>query len=594
MEKPIENKARKRKESEALKFEPRPMVGWYDARQLLGTAVKTVVSSVFGAYSDKREIQAALVKCNDYDYSDREEIWIDYMSDTGDGFHSTFSMANLLSADQLTVDGIETFKGDILVLGGDQVYPVATREDYENRLRGPFDAACRNQVSSPPNGKEEKEHHLYAVPGNHDWYDGLSNFIKIFCQGRTIGNWLSRQCRSYFAIKLPHNWWLWGIDIQLSADIDYPQLQYFDSIVKKMSKGDKVILCTAEPSWTFTTRKKDRSYENLKFFEQRYIIDKEMELAITIAGDLHHYARYELISHGQVSHKITSGGGGAFMHPTHNLKDELNLREGSYFLQKTFPEKEKSRKLAFWNLAFPLFNPQFAFFMGAFYVLFAWELQEATKSGHTFFQKISLYEPQLENLRLFTNDILNILLMNPLLVFVIAAVIFGVTKFTDTNASKKNYLWVLGTMHGLVHILIGFGLFWLLSYWLGPIKTMDISHLGTISLLTVLIFVSGGLLGCLVMGLYLLITNLLFRIHDNEAFSAIKWAGYKNFLRMHISREALSIYPIGLEKTARWKKQGKRYEPNNPLITKLVDKVITIKSNKHEKESPGLPVITDR
>ncbi|MGV3585378.1 MAG: metallophosphoesterase [Adhaeribacter sp.] len=570
-------------------YTPKKMVGWYDARQLLGTAVKTVISSVFGSYSDKREIQACLAKPDTYDYSHLNEAWVDYMSDTGDGFHSTFTMANLLSEPEQEVDGYPTFKGDILVLGGDQVYPVATRNDYKNRFRGPFDSACRNQYEhqKAANLISEKEHHVFAIPGNHDWYDGLSNFIKIFCQERTIGSWLTKQHRSYFAIKLPHNWWLWGIDIQLEADIDHPQLQYFDKIAaKKMQPGDKIILCTAEPSWVFTTRNNDKTYDNLKFFEQRYIVQNGFELVVTLAGDLHHYAHYALTENGKTYHKITSGGGGAFSHPTHNLKDELNLREGKFKLQATFPTKAQSRLMAWRTLIFPWFNLQFAAFMGFFYLLFAWLLQE---NDHAFVAIINQYPLDFNGFTNYTNHVLNIVLFSPFMVFFIGLAIFGVTKFTDTKSSRTPFLWLLGLGHGCVHILNGFILIWLCSHLA---FAMDISVWRQIGVLTVVLFVAGGLTGCMVMGTYLFICNLVFRIHDNEAFSSFKYSGYKNFLRLHITAEALSIYPIGVERTAIWKKEGKIYHPDQEVKTKLVDEVITIKTKKYEEAPQSVPVLT--
>ncbi|MDB5262862.1 MAG: putative phosphohydrolase, partial [Adhaeribacter sp.] len=557
-----------------------------------------VISSMFGSYSDKREIQACLAKPDTYDYSHLDDIWIDYMSDTGDGFHTTFTMANLLAENERVVDGQETFKGDILILGGDQVYPVATRDDYKNRFRGPFDSACRNQSERQKLRKRNlriekpgKEHDLFAIPGNHDWYDGLSNFIKIFCQGRTIGNWLTRQHRSYFAIKLPHNWWLWGIDIQLEADIDYPQLQYFDKIAaKQMQPGDKIILCTAEPSWVFTPYHQNKSYDNLKFFEQRYIVQNGFELVVSIAGDLHHYAHYALADEEKTLHKITSGGGGAFLHPTHNLAEELHLREGDFKLQTTFPDRKSSRNLTFWNLAFPWFNLQFAGFMGAFYLVFAWLLQEATKNNmHTFMSEVSNFALSQTGWVKYLNYLFYLLLINPFMVFFIGLVIFGVTKFTDTKSSNTRFLWLFGLAHGIIHILNGFLLIWIFSRFTYP---LDIHLLFKILTLSVLLFVVGGITGCLVMSIYLLLTNLWFGIHSNEAFSAIKWTGYKNFLRLHITADALRIYPIGVRKTAKWQRTGKIYNPNREVKTILVDQVITVKSKKYEEASQSLPFLT--
>ena len=40
----------------------------------------------------------------------------------------------------------------------------------------------------------------------------------------------TRQTRSYFALKLPANWWLLAIDLQLGADLDEPQVQYFQKV----------------------------------------------------------------------------------------------------------------------------------------------------------------------------------------------------------------------------------------------------------------------------------------------------------------------------------------------------------------------------
>jgi hypothetical protein len=41
-----------------LGFVRKPMVRWLDPRQLVDTAVRVVVSGIFGAYADKRELQA--------------------------------------------------------------------------------------------------------------------------------------------------------------------------------------------------------------------------------------------------------------------------------------------------------------------------------------------------------------------------------------------------------------------------------------------------------------------------------------------------------------------------------------------------------
>src|SRR5690349_15973388 len=119
------------------------MVGWFDIKQLAGTAVKAGLSSIFGSYADKREAIAAISEFEIYDYSATPELWIDYISDLGDGFDSTYSMAHLLAQPHVNVkqsngSSVQLPKARLLILGGDQVYPVATRETYTNRFKGPY------------------------------------------------------------------------------------------------------------------------------------------------------------------------------------------------------------------------------------------------------------------------------------------------------------------------------------------------------------------------------------------------------------------------------------------------------------------------
>jgi hypothetical protein len=40
-----------------------------------------------------------------------------------------------------------------------------------------------------------------------------------------LGGWLLPQERSYFALRLPHNWWVFGVDLALTGDIDMCQLR---------------------------------------------------------------------------------------------------------------------------------------------------------------------------------------------------------------------------------------------------------------------------------------------------------------------------------------------------------------------------------
>lgn len=63
----------------------------------------------------------------------------------------------------------------------------------------------------------------FAIPGNHDWVDGLQIFQRYIHHKSWLGGWLLPQEKSYFALKLPQGWWLLGLDLALENDIDMCQ-----------------------------------------------------------------------------------------------------------------------------------------------------------------------------------------------------------------------------------------------------------------------------------------------------------------------------------------------------------------------------------
>src|SRR5262245_15673293 len=136
------------------------MVRWYHPSQLVKTGINVAVSTIFGRNSDYRLLEALRtpLTCEFYDHSvecvittqngreevmnrpeqKRSEIWIDYVADTGDGWHSTYSVA-LNVAQDLQLDAPDhtstsTRRGQLLILGGDEVYPVASRSNYKRKL----------------------------------------------------------------------------------------------------------------------------------------------------------------------------------------------------------------------------------------------------------------------------------------------------------------------------------------------------------------------------------------------------------------------------------------------------------------------------
>src|SRR3954454_6212609 len=84
-----------------LGFKPQRSVRWLDPPQLMDTAWRAAVSTIFGSYSDKREVEARLSKALIEDRNAEDEVWIDYAADLGDGFRPTHTVARALAAPSL-------------------------------------------------------------------------------------------------------------------------------------------------------------------------------------------------------------------------------------------------------------------------------------------------------------------------------------------------------------------------------------------------------------------------------------------------------------------------------------------------------------
>jgi hypothetical protein len=531
-------------------YQPSPMVNWFEPRMLFQTGLRSVVSSLFGNYADRRETEAALspVSQEEWDYYKTEykdEIWMDYIGDTGDGFNSTFSVASLAAKPYLTVinkDGkpIEIPRAKLLFLGGDQVYPTPAGGLYKQKFTTPFETALPEDRTV----SEKDTPHMYAIPGNHDWYDGLSGFLKLFCQQRKIGNWQTKQHRSYFARPLPCNYWIWGTDIQLDEDIDKPQLDYFQNVATtQMEPGAKVILITAEPAWIYKhLNKDDKTYDRFRFFIDNYIVDKNgkrFELATVLTGDLHHYSHYCTNENGiEADHYFGAGGGGAFMHLTHNLPKDLDKVKQHLTLEKTFPSKAQSKKMLSGNLSFFRKNTWFSFLIGIIYLFVFWILKSNNRgvlelSGHT-------------SLLGFLSHTCGVLLKAPFLCILSVGIIAGFWKFTDTTTYAKGVQW-FGALHGLWQCTSIYASIWLLA------QLPCLNNWYGMYVYLALLIVVGGIWGGFIMGIYLYLSNRLFGNHIDEASSSLMGEDYKCFLRMHIKNDQLTVYPIGIKtSTKKW------------------------------------------
>lgn len=109
-------------------------------------------------------------------------VWIDFVADTGDDRDISLAVGRML-ARSYTVDhdgAPRTLpRGDVLLFGGDIAYPVATADEIYRRLVAPWNEAFR-EVEPSRAGAPVPRRVLLGVPGNHDWYDGLDGFGRLF------------------------------------------------------------------------------------------------------------------------------------------------------------------------------------------------------------------------------------------------------------------------------------------------------------------------------------------------------------------------------------------------------------------------------
>ncbi len=385
----------------------RPATAWLSLRELVRSGIQASKATDFGEYADARRSQAARPFEIYRTTGSRDHYVIDYLADTGDGYDATYAVARSVLG---SAEGAQPAEhSDLLVLGGDQVYPVASVQNYDDRLKTPFlDARTVRaaQLGVDRTHLPDFDGLVAAIPGNHDWYDGLVAFERNFAEGyikrrASVGppqgpeilqvpaalgdRMLGRntfQSRSYFALQLPHGWWLWGVDIQLDSYIDAEQLAYFSYARHQIADHERVILCTARPSWT-DDRRLDQGYyttnrETLTWFVNRFFATPsevaepapDHPVPLVLTGDKHHYVHYrrapgsaETPNPAGPQHLVTCGGGGAYLSSTHHMKDPITVpwqtdarRPSRYELRETFPTVSDSKALRrqFWRI--PLLN----------------------------------------------------------------------------------------------------------------------------------------------------------------------------------------------------------------------------------------------
>ena len=509
-----------------------------------------------------------------------DDFWFDYVADMGDAFDPTMCVAWHLGRDGLQRSEIDPAlhvdpefglpdlfpgmleedipallpRGQLLVMGGDQVYPNGTTARYRDQVVGPYNIAWERPLegSTPDDshGGGTDESGLLAIPANHDWYGGIGPFQDAFCARRKIGGWRTAQDCSWWSARLAHGWWIWGIDTALDGTINHDQFEYFRSARDQMGPDARLIACTPVPLWRLRERHVDH-LDNLA----RFFFGLGVAPEVYLSGDYHIAALHRRErTDGVPEWHLTDGGGGAFQHPVHNLDrlipnsygglpDTTVDDGGPFHLIGSWPTNNESREGTggWWHLLFDRAAvPLIA-------TLAAIQLPIMALAG-------SDHRGEAENLRsamqTATDDLVPAGGIASAAVILLAT--FGLAKATSSARGATWWARSVGFGHGLMQAMV-----FLAARVLGNLSVRGTTGSVEGFASTVVTWLTlggaaivGGVASIVVLGSYLRFANRQFRMHDNESYSARHSGDNRHFSRFRISPDGtLSCFVVAFRRT---------------------------------------------
>lgn len=281
------------------------------------------------------------------DRKELDEFSFVVIGDTGEGDSSQYSVVpSLLAA---------SAGSEFAVIASDVVYPAGDVNEYVEKFFRPYAA-----YPQP----------IYAIPGNHDWLDGLAGFMQHFCHAQpptekfrppAHARWprvaaglhqlfwrrprvldastlaSAEQLRGaarargavqpnmYFCIDTP-NLRIIAIDTGILGRLDSAQGEW----LARVSLGDKPkLLISGKPIFagdSFSPRRilpsEDQAAGGGGGARSLWqvVTDPQNNFVAMISGDIHHYQRHPVaLADGRTLQCVISGGGGAFMSSTHQI-----------------------------------------------------------------------------------------------------------------------------------------------------------------------------------------------------------------------------------------------------------------------------------
>jgi 3',5'-cyclic AMP phosphodiesterase CpdA len=246
------------------------------------------------------------------------------IGDTGEGDSSQYAVAGPLTEASKTAD--------LIVICSDVVYPAGDHADYGRTFHQPY-----RDIKIP----------IYAVPGNHDWYDGLHGFMHHFCGlddpgyhpdfGDGVTAWLAGllwrrpthsqtgtdtelpspgQPAPYFAIDVGPVRFV-GIDTGITGEIDEEQYRWLRRV--SLNNPRPKILLTGKPIYA-NNEYRPGHVTGMTTTVDDAVTDPRANYVLAIGGNTHNYQRYPVtVTDGRAIQYLVSGGGGAYLSATHKI-----------------------------------------------------------------------------------------------------------------------------------------------------------------------------------------------------------------------------------------------------------------------------------
>ncbi|WP_406313428.1 metallophosphoesterase [Streptosporangium sp. NBC_01639] len=264
------------------------------------------------------------------------------LGDTGEGDASQYAVVpGMLKL------GADT---DFAVIASDVIYPTGSGNEYDDKFFRPY-----QDYRAP----------IYAVPGNHDWYDGLGGFMRVFCDApalkaeregfrlspaglrgllwrrpekideaglagarerRALPEQQAVQPAPYWAMETP-GLLIVGVDTGIRGTIDREQAGW----LREVSRDPRPkVLITGKPIYT-RNEYKPSALEDGGTIDD-IVTDPAHNYVAAIGGDVHNYQRFPITAGGRTIQYIVAGGSGAFMHATHTTPRVTvgGIDEGDY------------------------------------------------------------------------------------------------------------------------------------------------------------------------------------------------------------------------------------------------------------------------